>query len=63
VKSFTAKDAEDAKEKKSLTAKDAKETIIETKSQGRQDNAKGGIQETLLEKGGCAPFPMKICVR
>jgi len=30
-KSFTAKDAENAKEKNSLTAKDAKRSIIRTK--------------------------------
>ena len=45
VKSFTAKDAEGAKEEKSLTAKDAKdakETTLETSTEGRKDNAKGG---------------------
>lgn len=44
--SFTAKDAEVAKEQKSFTAKDAKdakEIIIRSKPQGREDNAKGVI--------------------
>ena len=38
LKSFTAKDAEDAEEEKSLTAKDAKDakgTIIRTEPEGR----------------------------
>jgi epoxyqueuosine reductase len=51
--SLTAKDAKDAKEQKSLTAKDvkaAKGTIIRTKPQGREDNAKGGRQDALSHR-------------
>jgi hypothetical protein len=50
-KSFTAKNAGDAKENNSLTAKaakDAKRSIIRTKPQGREDNAKSGTQVALL---------------
>jgi len=56
TQSFTAKDAKDAKEKKSCTAKDAKEIIIRTKPQGREDNAKGvrgSVLDGLLPKVVC----------
>jgi len=49
-KRFTAKHAKDAKERESLTAKNAKaarKTIIRTRPQGRQDNAKGRIRDAF----------------
>jgi len=46
-KSLTAEAAKDAEEKKSVTAKDAKRTIIRTKTQGRQDNAKATSGSSL----------------
>ena len=51
-KSFTAKDATGAKENNSLSAKiaeDAKGIIIRIKPEGREENAKGGIQETPMD--------------
>jgi len=64
-KSFTAKAAEDAKENNSLTAKAAKRTIIRTKSQGREDNAKSGIQGAPLvasELLSSSPIPCSVRV-
>jgi len=67
-KSFTAKDAEDAKGNNSLTAKaakDAKRTTIRTKPQGREDNAKSGIQGAPLvasELLSSSPIPCSVRV-
>jgi len=48
-RSRTAEDAEAAKEKKSFTAKDAEDakvTLLSAEIQDRDDNAKGGIKES-----------------
>jgi hypothetical protein len=46
-KSFTAKFAKDTKEKNSLTAKDAKESIIKTKPKGREGTAPKSVWDAL----------------